>query len=217
MLSWINVIIAEKLFDREFVENWSNGPNLVRRDTGKLLRERDVIEGGDAETFLVWDASRGRAVAYDADAMRYKEEGVQARLSGSFPVTLADGRKIECVTVWDRLTERVAPYTPEAVESISWVPAEKIREAARMYATTKPGNFFPGFAMDVIGLSANQCGRARSVLNAITGNLDVRGASSSWTGRVPKCATIPALRSVRKPMPKRWERIASACGPGKRA
>ena len=175
MLSWINVIIAEKLFDREFVENWSNGPNLVRRDTGKLLRERDVIEGGDAETFLVWDASRGRAVAYDADAMRYKEEGVQARLSGSFPVTLADGRKIECVTVWDRLTERVAPYTPEAVESISWVPAEKIREAARMYATTKPGNFFPGFAMDVIGLSANQCGRARSVLNAITGNLDVRG------------------------------------------
>ncbi len=175
MLSWINVIISEDLFDREFVTNWCNAPNLVRRDTGKLLRERDVIEDGGAETFLVWDETRGRAVAYDADAMRYREDGVRAALRGSFPVMLADGRKIECVTVWERLIERVAPYPPETVERISWVPAEKIREAARMYATTRPGNFFPGFAMDVIGFSANQCGRARSVLNAITGNLDVRG------------------------------------------
>lgn len=175
MLCWINIIISENLFDRDFVLNWTNAPNLIRTDTGKLLRERDLQSAGGEETFLVWDKTRMRPVAYDADNMRYREDNVHPALNGNFTVTLASGKKVACVTVWDKLAERVAPYTPRRVSTLSWVPVEKIVAAARMYATNRPGNFFPGFAMDVIGYNSNQCGRARSVLNAITGNLDVKG------------------------------------------
>jgi anaerobic selenocysteine-containing dehydrogenase len=31
-LSWLNVIISEGLYDRDFVEQWSNAPFLVRSD-----------------------------------------------------------------------------------------------------------------------------------------------------------------------------------------
>jgi anaerobic selenocysteine-containing dehydrogenase len=39
---------------------------------------------------------------------------------------------------FDKLVERVETYSPEKVEEITWVPAETVRAAARMYATTKP-------------------------------------------------------------------------------
>ena len=36
-LAMMNVIINEGLYDREFVEKWTNAHHLVRKDTGKLL------------------------------------------------------------------------------------------------------------------------------------------------------------------------------------
>src|SRR5512139_333208 len=39
---------------------------------------------------------------------------------------------------YEELRNLVAEYTPEKVETISGIPAEGLREAARMYATHKP-------------------------------------------------------------------------------
>lgn len=39
---------------------------------------------------------------------------------------------------FEELREKVQEYPPEKVAEITWVPAEKIAEAARMYAMTKP-------------------------------------------------------------------------------
>ena len=36
------VMIAEGWFDRDFIRDWTNGPLLVRSDTGRLLTERDL-------------------------------------------------------------------------------------------------------------------------------------------------------------------------------
>ncbi len=35
---------------------------------------------------------------------------------------------------WDKFVERVQEYPPDKVEQITWVPAEKIKKAARLYA-----------------------------------------------------------------------------------
>jgi anaerobic selenocysteine-containing dehydrogenase len=56
---------------------------------------------------------------------------------------------------FDRLAERAQDYPPEKVADITWVPAEKIRQAARTN-----------------GIEAIH---ARYILSAITGNLDIRG------------------------------------------
>src|SRR5204863_6046584 len=41
-----NVMLARGWYDRAFVRDWTNGPLLVRADTGRLLTEADLASGG---------------------------------------------------------------------------------------------------------------------------------------------------------------------------
>ncbi|MEW5922266.1 MAG: molybdopterin-dependent oxidoreductase [Bacillota bacterium] len=84
----------------------------------------------------------------------------------------------EFVTKWcygfDLLVDHVKPYTPEWAAAVTGVEAAKIREAAKIYATAKPAVTFSGEAIDH-GSAAVQTLRARFMLPAITGNLDIPG------------------------------------------
>ena len=101
-LGLLNVIIKEGLYDREFVERWTNG--------------------------------------------------------------------------FDRLEKHIERYSPEYVAEITWVPAEKIREIARLYASTKPACISPRNALDQHTNSSCAI-RAIDILMTITGNLDVKGGN----------------------------------------
>ena len=76
---------------------------------------------------------------------------------------------------FDQLKDRIAAFTPERVSEITWIPKEKILEAARIYATTKPACLTWGLGCDKQGVNLTHVARARSILRAITGNLDVKG------------------------------------------
>jgi thiosulfate reductase / polysulfide reductase chain A len=90
---------------------------------------------------------------------------------------LYDKEFIEKWTVgFDHLKERVHGYTPEWAEKISWVSAEQIRAAERMYATTKPGAMTWGNAMEH-NPNAFQNSRAVGILPALTGNIDIPGGN----------------------------------------
>lgn len=104
-LAWTNVIIKEGLYDREFVEKWTNG--------------------------------------------------------------------------FDRLAKHVEDFTPEWAEKITWVPAEKIRQAARMYATIKPATIAYGVAT-CFGTNTTNTAHSIFMLPAITGNIDVAGGNPFW-------------------------------------
>jgi anaerobic selenocysteine-containing dehydrogenase len=65
-------------------------------------------------------------------------------------------------------------YPPEVAAGICWIEADKIREAARLYAKARPGSIQLGLALDMqaAGLPAAQ---AVMDMQCITGNLDVPG------------------------------------------
>lgn len=71
----------------------------------------------------------------------------------------------------DRFVESLAPYTLEAVEKLSGVPADQMRQAARLLAARKPTSFLfsPALVGDG-GLAAAVAGLAM-----LTGNVGVRG------------------------------------------
>jgi thiosulfate reductase/polysulfide reductase chain A len=79
---------------------------------------------------------------------------------------------------FEPLKERASEYTPEKVSEITWIPAKKIRESARMYATNKPNALHWGVATDEIGLNAMRAEQARVCLRAITGNMSAQGAET---------------------------------------
>lgn len=76
---------------------------------------------------------------------------------------------------FEDLKGAAADYTPERVAEITWLRPEQVLESARMYATTRPSMITWGFGIDKQGVNASQATRARAILRAITGNLDVQG------------------------------------------
>jgi anaerobic selenocysteine-containing dehydrogenase len=88
---------------------------------------------------------------------------------------------------FDQLAAHVVRYTPEWAEPITWVPADKIRAAARLFAQSKPGMLEWGCAIEHTP-NCIQTIRALSMLPALTGNIDVPGGwvfGMKGTGRFP--------------------------------
>jgi anaerobic selenocysteine-containing dehydrogenase len=82
---------------------------------------------------------------------------------------------------FDKLKVHVQDYPPEKLAEITWVPADLIAKAARLYATNSPGHIEWGNALDH-QLNSFQIGRALSILMAITGNLGVPGGEIESRG-----------------------------------
>lgn len=75
---------------------------------------------------------------------------------------------------WEEFVSRVKEYPLEKVERITWVPREKIQEAARLFARTKPAAIQWGVAIEQQNTCADN-DRILLCLMGITGNIDVPG------------------------------------------
>lgn len=85
---------------------------------------------------------------------------------------------------FDRLVPHVQEFTPEWAEKITWIPAEDIRKLSRLYAGTKGASIFQGTCTQDMTANGTQNSRAFSVLQAITGNINIPGG---WVmGRAPR-------------------------------
>lgn len=121
---------------------------------------------------------------------------------------LYDREFVEKWTIgFDRLVERVAGYQTEKVEKITGVPAGKIEEAARFYASTSPASLYPGIAVE-LHTNGFQAVRAIAVLQAVTGNLDIPGGAlfipepklASLKIKPERASRKPAIGSVEYPL-----------------
>ena len=81
---------------------------------------------------------------------------------------------------WDKFVERVQEYPLDKVEKITWVPAAKIKDAARLYAKTKPACIQWGVAIEQT-INCTDNNRILTDLMAITGNLDIPGGNVFFT------------------------------------
>jgi anaerobic selenocysteine-containing dehydrogenase len=75
----------------------------------------------------------------------------------------------------NELKEYVKTFTPEKVEGITWVPAKKIVDAARLYATHRPGGMMTSAQGTTHDLNATNNHRAILMIPAICGYVDVPG------------------------------------------
>jgi len=76
---------------------------------------------------------------------------------------------------FDQLISHIQNYTPEWAEEITWVPAEDIRKLARLLATTKGAGIYQGTCTQDQTANGTQNSRAFSILQVITGNINVPG------------------------------------------
>jgi anaerobic selenocysteine-containing dehydrogenase len=174
VLSWIKVLIDNDMYDKEFLKEWTNAPFLVRTDAMKLLRESDIDPKGSSENFVVWDERNNEVAVWKSRSFEYAPKEVSPALKGAYKIRLANGKEVECKTVWQLFVERVSKYTPEYVENITWIPAERIVETGKLLWTRRPGGIAKGVPPCQTG-SDNRWHMALVTLVLMTGNLDVDG------------------------------------------
>jgi len=78
---------------------------------------------------------------------------------------------------FDQLAAAVRDFTPERTADITWVPADKIVAAARMFATNGPALIPFGLGAAELGKGTTSAVFGKSYLRAITGNLDREGGA----------------------------------------
>ena len=176
-LSLTHVLIEEGLFDEAFVRDWTNGPFLVRDDTGAMLTGADITDGGDAAHRVVWDAGSGMPVLYDTRTGRYVEAdpGFEPALRGSHDVPSASGT-IACRTAFECYAALAAEYPPERAAEIVWVGADQIRETARLIGTSNAVSCSHWAGLEMHS-NTSQTGRAIDCLYALTGSFDAPGGN----------------------------------------
>jgi formate dehydrogenase major subunit len=119
---------------------------------------------------------------------------------------------------FDDLKERIKEFTPEKMEPICGVPAETLREVARMYARSRASLIFWGMGISqhvhgtdnarcliALALITGQIGRPGTGLHPLRGQNNVQGASDA--GLIPMF--LPDYQPVgrtdlREPFEKLW-------------
>jgi anaerobic selenocysteine-containing dehydrogenase len=208
-----NVMIERGWYDRDFIRKWSNGPLLVRADTGRLLTEQDLVTGGDPGRALAWDGAEGRPVPYGAAAGRYDGGDENLALEGEYQIATANGT-VMCHPVFELYTRLCRRYPPEAVGAICWIPRVQVEEAARLIWHAGPVSYYAWSGHEQHA-NVTQTARAMSLLYALTGSFDKPGGNvllaappaAPVTGEELPAARrmAPTLGFAERPLgPARW-------------
>ncbi len=176
-LSLAHVIVDERLADLDFMRKYTDGPLLVRSDTGKRLVESDILPNATSNRFMVWDVNTKSPIAIPLERLGIPD-GVDAAIEGSFDIVLANSSRVTVTTGFTLVTQELSKWTPEKTESITGLDPKTVRAVARAYAAESP-------AAIIMGAGSNHWfhgdlqGRALALCAALTGNIGKSGGGFS--------------------------------------
>ena len=177
---------------------WGHNPLNSSPDGELGFRLRDALQRDP--TLIVVDP-RETQLAKRADCWLQLRPGSDDALALAMLHTIiGEGlHDAEFVTEWttgfEDLARRVESYSPEWAEPITWVPAERIREAARLFANVRPATVEWGCAIEQTP-NCIQTVRAVALLPGVTGNIDVPGG---WIFGMHAIGLFPHLREALPP------------------
>jgi DMSO reductase family type II enzyme molybdopterin subunit len=176
-LSMCKVIIDSGLYQKQFVQEQTDLPLLVRKDNGRFLRGNEVYDWDREDQFFWWNTLTGSLTSAPRNTLALID--VDPALEGTFKVTLSDLSEVEVEPVFQILKRKLEDYTPERAGEICEIAPDNIRKLARKVATRKTkifigwnsGKYYHGDLME----------RAMALLLGLTGNWGKKGTGTrSW-------------------------------------
>lgn len=197
-LGLANIMISRGWYDRDFIMTWSNGPLLIRSDTGRLLTEQDLNGKGSGARNMAWDTATGQPVLYDRLTGRYERDGACLALEGAYRIATASG-DVLCHPAFELYAQLCRAHTPEAVAATCWIGRDQLEQAARMLWEAGPVSYY-AYSGHEHHTNTTQTARAISLLYALTGSFDAKGGNVVFPA-VPSAPItgdgLPAAQSMR--------------------
>ena len=173
-LAMAQIILSERLYRKEFVQEQTDLPLLVRADNGSFLRERDLQQGGREDVFYCYDEASRRIV--EAPRRSLALNGLVPALDGSYVAQTLSG-PVTVQPFCELLRKHLdAHFTPQQASEITGVSAQMIESLAREVAgaggvvnmpTSNWGRFYHGDLIE----------RAIILVFALAGHMGRKGAS----------------------------------------
>jgi dimethylsulfide dehydrogenase subunit alpha/complex iron-sulfur molybdoenzyme family reductase subunit alpha len=187
-MSMIHVIIKEGLYDREFIKEQTNLPFLVKVKDGRLLRESDLIKGGDENTFYFYDENPpsppfnkgGKGGIVKARGSNGSNEptlelmDIKPALEGIFKIKNSDGDDIEVTTVFEIIKREADKFSPEETQEFTGIHPSIVYEEARRFAKAERAIIMQGYRVHKYFWGVLTCWGAALML-ALTGHAGRRG------------------------------------------
>jgi anaerobic selenocysteine-containing dehydrogenase len=217
-LTLAHVLIERGWFDREFVSRWTNGPLLVRADTGRFLRESDLTPSGDAGKYVAWDEATATPVIYDPARGTFDPAATSLALFGAVEVATTTGA-VTCRPAFQLVADVCRRHAPSAAEAMTGVAAEEIERAARTLWESRPVAYYAWSGIEQQS-DATQIVRAIAQLYALIGSFDGPGGNVLFAAvpangiagddLLPAGQREKALGVSARPLgPARWEFVTS--------
>lgn len=181
-LGLANIMIERGWYDQGFIRQWTNGPLLVRADTGRLLRASELTAGGDADHYVAWKGDG--PVLYAPKSGRYECASDDLALSGRYRIATATGM-VECRPVFDHYAELCRKYSPPVIKATCWIEEEQLEDTARLIWHSRPVSYYAWSGHEQHA-NATETARAMAMLYALTGDFDAPGGN----------VLLPAVPSV---------------------
>ena len=144
-MSLAQVIVADKLYNRDFLCEQTDMPLLVRDDTRRFLREKDVKQGGSDEHFYVFDQTTN--TPKEPPMTSLKLAGLAPSLEGTFEV---------------QTLRRQGQGPPSVRDSEGDYYSRTIRRSRRRESLARNPDLIRGLARDIA--------KARTVANVTSSN-----------------------------------------------
>lgn len=172
-LGLANLLIERGTFDAGFLARWSNGPLLVRADTGRFLRHGDIAAEGRADLLMAVDAEGGW-LRYDPARGAWLDDGEPALWSSV--EAKATAGPVACRSAFELYAAAAADWPPDRVAAVTGVAPDALDAAARALAGASSVAYY---AWNGVGQSptATQTDRAISLLYALTGSYGKAGGN----------------------------------------
>jgi anaerobic selenocysteine-containing dehydrogenase len=213
------VMIERGWYDEDFIRKWTNGPLLVRADTGRLLTQHDLDVGGSNQQYLAWSEGLGRLILYDPTTGSYEDQNSEPALFGMVAIKTQQG-EVVCQPAFELTAELCRSYPPERVEAICGVERDQIENAARMLWEARPVAYYAWSGVEM-QTNATQIARAIAQLSVLTGSFDAPGGNVLFSAvpaaRIAGLELLPAEQGVKtlglpeRPLgPSRWQFVTTA-------
>jgi anaerobic selenocysteine-containing dehydrogenase len=186
---------------------------------GSTLQSRHLLDARDRGVKFIVADPRVTPLASIAEIHLQLRPGTDGALALAMAnVIISEGlQDREFVSQWtrgfDEFRRYAAEFTLERAEEITGVPAAKIRDAALLYATSKPAAMMPSSSSVVHHVNGVQCERATLMLVGLTGNFDIPGGnlavSPSW---LHVSGAGFATREHKFELPRPWSELPPRVG-----